>query len=84
MLVVGIVQMGSARVLASNATGIICTALLVDYGHNTPTSMTNLTLAKHPNPVLAAVCGLGAELVLVVPAVFWLRGWARRRRAGHS
>jgi hypothetical protein len=42
--------------------------------------MTNLTLTKHTNPVLAAVCGLGSELVLVVPALFWLRGWARRRR----
>jgi hypothetical protein len=41
--------------------------------------MTNLTVAKHTTPVLGAVCGLGAELVLVVPVLFGLREWRRRR-----
>ena len=77
----GLVTKGSARILASAATGIICSAFLADPASSPPIAMTNLTLAKHSYPFLAGfACGLGSELVLVVPALFWLRERTRRRR----
>jgi hypothetical protein len=84
LLLPGLVHKGSARILASAGTGISCSAVLSNSETAPPVAMTNLTVAKHTTPVLAAVCGLGSELVLVVPALFWLRGWTRRRRASAS
>jgi hypothetical protein len=49
---------------------------------NAPNAMTNLTIERHILPMVASVCGLGAELALVVPGLAWLRARARRRAAG--
>jgi hypothetical protein len=43
--------------------------------------MTNLTIEKHV-PMVASVCGLGAELAFVVPALAWLRARSRQRGRG--
>ena len=45
-LVVGPVNSGSARILATAKSGIICSAFLADSGNAPPTSMTTLTVVK--------------------------------------
>ena len=42
----GIISKGSARVLATAGSGIICSAFLADPGNDPPTSMTALTVVK--------------------------------------
>lgn len=42
----GAISKGSARILATNGSGIICSAFLADDGNAPPTSMTDLTVVK--------------------------------------
>jgi hypothetical protein len=42
----GFVSKGSARVLATESKGIICTAFLADTGNDPPTSMVQLNIVK--------------------------------------
>ena len=42
----GAISKGSARVLATKGSGIICSAFLADPGNAPPTSMTYLTVVK--------------------------------------